>query len=209
MPKRRDEWLLGRLHAKRLVRAWAREVHGREIPEDAIRIDSAPHGAPVVGFAGPGTEELRSPGLSLSHRAGRVLGALGDEPRVDLGVDLELVEPRTEGFVREWFTDAEVRQVEAASPAGRDLLITVIWSTKEAVLKVLGLGLSVDTRGVEIRLDPQSEPWSPFCATCGPFPRIGTQGPFPAGTPVTGWWRREGDFVLVIAGGTPPLRRMD
>lgn len=131
---------------------------------------------------------------------------LSDDPHVVVGADLEVVEPRSEAFVREWFTRAEAGQVEAAPPAEQDLWTTVIWSAKEAVLKVLGLGLSVDTRGVEIRPDPPADPWSPFQAFCGPFPRIGDRGPFPAGTRVHGAWRRAGDLLLVIAGGTPPAR---
>jgi 4'-phosphopantetheinyl transferase len=139
----------------------------------------------------------------LSHREGRVLVALSDDPGAEVGVDLELVEPRSDGFVREWFTPAEVARVEDAPPSERDLLVTVIWSAKEAALKVLGLGLAVDTRGVEIRLEAPAEPWSPFVAACGPFPRIGSKGPYPAGTPVPGGWRREGAFVLTLAGGHP------
>jgi 4'-phosphopantetheinyl transferase len=118
-----------------------------------------------------------------------------------IGADLEKIEPRLPLFVEDYFTPYEQAQVAATAPAWRDTLITAIWSGKEAALKVVQLGLTVDTRGVECRIPPvttRPEGWVEFAIDWRPqyLPQ-----PFP---PMVGWWRVWGELVLTIGVSNNP-----
>jgi 4'-phosphopantetheinyl transferase len=77
-------------------------------------------------------------------------------PDVQLGCDLEVVEPHSQAFVRDYFT-AEERSLIAAHPETIEGLVSLIWSAKESALKVLRTGLRDDTRSVSVcALDPLS-----------------------------------------------------
>jgi 4'-phosphopantetheinyl transferase len=105
-----------------------------------------------------------------------------------LGCDLELVEPRTELFIRDYLTAREADGV-LAEPAGpaRDLSANLLWSAKESALKVLRTGLRRDTRSVEVaHLPGLSEGWREIAIT------VDEARAFP------GWWQRFGDFVLTV-----------
>lgn len=150
IPKRRRDWLLGRLAAKRLLRGelWRRE--GRWRPLSSFVVRPRPSGAPgafVVETPGQAPTELPW-SLSISHRGEQALSAVSSSTRVRVGADLERVEPRTSEFVRDFFTVPEQRLVERVFSEARDELVAAIWSSKEAVLKALELGLTVDTRRV-------------------------------------------------------------
>ena len=69
-----------------------------------------------------------------------------------------------------------------------DEAANLIWSAKEAALKVQQVGLRVDTRTVEVEITggQQVDGWSSMTVT-------GNDGPMP------GWWRRAGVFLLTIA----------
>jgi 4'-phosphopantetheinyl transferase len=157
--KRRREWLMGRLTAKSLVARVALEHAGVELPVPLIEIARAQSGAPLVRLSGTAPPGLPwAPGarlpmrVSVSHSHGTALcGALwfGDgrspatAPRI--GVDLEWIEPRSEGFVSDFLTEPERRYWAAAEGEGRHLRANLVWSAKEAVLKVIERGLTADT----------------------------------------------------------------
>jgi 4'-phosphopantetheinyl transferase len=157
--KRRREWLLGRVTAKALLAKKLRAHAGVDVPASSIEIARASSGAPVARLA-----EHAPPGLpwapgsrlpvrvSVSHSHGAALcgmlwlgeaADLATAPR--LGVDLEWIEPRTEGFVRDFLTGPEHRYWSEARGDERDFRANLVWSAKEAVLKVIERGLSVDT----------------------------------------------------------------
>ena len=71
---------------------------------------------------------------------------------LSVGCDLELVEPRSALFVRDYFTAAERERVAAAPAREHDELANLIWCAKESALKVLRTGLRRDTRSVEVEL---------------------------------------------------------
>ena len=75
----------------------------------------------------------------------------------------------------------------------RALAANLIWSAKEAALKVLRTGLRRSTLSVEVRLDagPPREGWSPLA--------VGLR----EGGELPGWWRRAGAFVLAVAADRP------
>jgi 4'-phosphopantetheinyl transferase len=185
--KRRTEYLLRRLVTKHAVAA----VTGRSTEPAAlaaIEVRNAPGGAPYVLVDGA------PPGLavSISDRAGWAVCLIGAGIH-DVGCDLELVEPRSPGFVRDFLTEAEQRYVAAQPPGdGRDAAANLLWSAKESALKVLRTGLRRDTRSVEVSVHPAGAGgWG------GLTVRSAEGGVFP------GWWRREGVFVLTVAAAAP------
>jgi 4'-phosphopantetheinyl transferase len=183
-PKRRTEYLLRRLAAKHAVAA----VTGRSSKPAAlagIEVPNAPSGAPYVLLDGapPGFD------VSVTDRAGWAVCVVGRQ----VGCDLELVEPRSPAFMRDFLTAAEQRFV-AARAAGdeRDAAANVIWSAKESALKLLRTGLRLDTRSVQVTVGaPGRDGW-------GPLSVRGAEGP-----PIAGWWRREGAFLLTVATTGP------
>ncbi len=191
--KRRTDFLLGRWTLKLAVT----RVLGW--PDDAAtlaRIEArpAPGGAPRLYLDG----QPAGYGVSLTDRAGGAV-CLVASPAVAVGCDLELVEPRSGAFVRDYLTEAECRLVTAAGPPGpaRDKAANLVWSAKESALKVLGTGLRRDTRSVEVTvadLWPPPHTWSPL--------QVAVAG----GAVFPGWWRQSGVFLVTVCwpGGGPP-----
>lgn len=196
LPKRRREWLLGRWTAKRLLQRSLDGYAGLSLHE--ISVIGDPDGAPCYWVDG----RRLSLSLSLAHRAGRAVAALSDTHTV--GVDVERVERRAPVLVEDFFTPSEAAAVHAAPEADRDRLVTLIWSAKEAALKVLREGLRMDTRKVEVSgltlpADPSS--WHPLHIRCV----------LPHAPRLAAWWRPDGDDVLTLAissetGAQPEIR---
>ena len=179
--KRRMDFLVARASAKRALAAWL----GRP-PAADLEVRHARTGAPRPYVAGRPLEDVA---LSLTDRAGWAVCVLASGV-AEVGCDLELVEPRSDAFVRDYFTVAER---DAVAVAGRDahaVLANLIWSAKESALKVLETGLRRDTRSVEIDLggavDPTPGGWRPLLATTR------------EGEALPGWWARCGVFLLTV-----------
>ncbi len=131
--------------------------------------------------------------IALTHRAGHAVCAVAPAG-ILLGCDLEVVEPRSDAFVADFFTPAERSLVAQAPPEDRPLLANLLWSAKESALKALREGLRRDTRSVEVSFPEGSEKgWSPFTADC-----TETFQTF------HGWWRRDGDLLLTVAAAPAP-----
>jgi len=193
--KRRNDFLLNRWALKVAV---ARVLGWPDGPGELARIEgrNAPGGAPLVYVDG----QPAACGVSLTDRAGCAvcLAAAGGTPgsAAALGCDVEIVEPRSDAFVRDYLTGPERRLVAGAGPA-RDKAANLLWSAKESALKVLGTGLRRDTRSVEVtvaELNPPELTWSPLEV------RTSEGAVFP------GWWRQSGAFLLTTCwpGGGPP-----
>jgi 4'-phosphopantetheinyl transferase len=205
--KRRRDWLLGRWTAKHLLQAYIEGRTGVRPPLNTRRVANDLYGAPYVagdwGLA-IGDRELiaqspiptpQSLNLSISHCDSYALCALSDAA-VQIGADIERVEPRPWQFVEDYFTEDEVMLVRHAPADQRDRLITAIWSAKEAALKALHLGLSVDTRSVIclVCMPEQADHWIGFDIVCDRR-LLGLSS-----TPVlTGWWRQMSSYVLTLA----------
>jgi 4'-phosphopantetheinyl transferase len=189
--KRRTDFLLGRWTLKLAV---AKVLGWPDDPAVLARIEgrTAPGGAPRLYVDG----QPAGRGVSLTDRAGCAVCLVADRA-VAVGCDVEIVEPRSDAFVRDYLTRAEQRLAGAAGPA-RDMAANLIWSAKESALKVLGTGLRRDTRSVEVavaELNPQERAWSAL--------RVSTA----EGEVFPGWWRRSGAFLVTACwpcGGPPP-----
>ncbi|MEV4701782.1 4'-phosphopantetheinyl transferase superfamily protein [Actinoplanes sp. NPDC049316] len=179
-PKRRTEYLLRRLAAKHAAAA----VTGRSAEPAAlagVQVLNAPDGAPYVLIDGVAAGF----DVSVADRAGWAVCVVGR----GVGCDLELVEPRSPAFVRDFLTGAEQRFA-----AGSDAAANLIWSAKESALKVLRTGLRRDTRSVEVTAGASgADGWGALTV------RV-TEG-----SPMTGWWRREGAFVFTVVTAEPDV----
>ncbi len=149
-------------------------------------IRNAADGAPEVWREGA----LAGTPISMTDRADWAVSVVATEP-VSLGCDLELVETRSDLFVRDYFTEAEQDWVIERRDE-HSLWANLTWSAKESALKVLREGLRRDTRSVEVTFgDIEVEGWFSFdVADVG-------GGHFP------GWWQQFGDFVLTVCADAP------
>ena len=102
---------------------------------------------------------------------------------------MELIEPRSPEFVETWFTRSESERVMRAAPHCLDSLVTMIWSAKEATLKALRTGLSIDTRRVEVLEGGNGS----FHGWNSARTRVTDGGEFDC------LWQLDGRFVLTVA----------
>ena len=179
-PKRRADWRLGRWTAKAALAAW--------LDADPARIEvlAADDGAPEAWLDG----EPAPVAISLSHRADRALAAVVASPCV-VGCDLELLEPRSAAFVREWL-----------APEERGIEPNLAWTAKEAAAKVRRDGLRLDVRAAVTSLPASTvvDGWRPLAVH---WTREGLL--------THGWWRADDRYVMTV-GSTllaPPPRRLD
>jgi 4'-phosphopantetheinyl transferase len=145
VPKRRQDWRLGRWTAKRAIQSWLLEMEARKIGEAQIEVVAAADGAPEVLLDG----QPAALALSISHSAGFALTAVGMRG-FRIGCDVEGVDERSDAFIDDMFTAAEALRVRTAPAAVRPLVATMVWSAKESALKALRQGLRLDTRAVEV-----------------------------------------------------------
>jgi phosphopantetheinyl transferase (holo-ACP synthase) len=138
------------------VSAIEQRFGSRPDPRD-VEILREPSGAPFARVSSDPSGQCPWPvgtrvpvSLSNSHSHAHALCALtwiaeAREDAVAVGVDLERVEPRSEGFMRDFLTAPERAFCAAGGVADRDRRANLVWSAKEAVLKVLERGLTADT----------------------------------------------------------------
>jgi 4'-phosphopantetheinyl transferase len=181
-PKRRADWRLGRWTAKLAV------ASVMESPRTlaGIEIRAAPSGAPEVFYDG----QPLPLAISISHRAGVACCAVA-QPAVALGCDLELIEPRSDAFVADYFTDTERALIAQAVPPRQPELIALLWSAKESALKALHVGLRADTRSVTVKLVGATKLSMAH-----------------AGGEFRGWWQSDGTLIRTLAAArdVPSLR---
>ena len=189
--KRRTEFLLRRFVAKHAIAS----VTGRQTDSATlagIEVRNAPSGAPFVCVDGVPIEV----GVSISDRAGWAICVTSPMEPLAVGCDLELVEPRSPGFVDDFLTTTEQRLVGlCVAGEERDAVVNLIWSAKESALKVLGTGLRRDTRTLDVTpAPPRGDGWGTLAIRAV------------EGTVFPGWWRREGRFLVTIAtrAAAPP-----
>jgi 4'-phosphopantetheinyl transferase len=193
--KRRQDWLLGRWTAKKLIQAAAKKSGTKSPANTEISILSAKDGAPEVWITEQDSSNRGEFTLSISHSNGVALCAAACGTAHLLGADIELILPRAEGFAADYFSEIEQRTVRESPRQHRACLVTAIWSGKEAALKAVRQGLRLDTRAVSCifyRPIELSEVWQPF--------RVQWRDPsYPR---QQGWWRIWGDYVLTIVVGS-------
>ncbi len=182
--KRREEARLARYTAKATV-ARARGLPLDPVSLASVTVRNAHDGAPEVWIDGAGADAV----IAMTDRADWAVAAVLDGAD-RIGCDLELVEPRSPAFVRDWFTEPEQRRVAAADDPA--LAANLVWSAKESALKVLRTGLRRPTRTVEVEFDDApGGGWQPLVVHDAHGPSM------------PGWWVRHDEFVLTVAAAVP------
>ncbi|MGD9544744.1 MAG: 4'-phosphopantetheinyl transferase superfamily protein [Methylocystis sp.] len=135
-PQRQRQWLHGRVAAKDAVRLWA--ARGRQDGMShpaAFDICADERGCPFVEAS---QHIPTAPSLSIAHCEDRAIAVAHE---LDVGVDIERIVAR-EARVVEAFASPQEREMIANFPSSeRDTWITRLWCAKEAVGKLLGVGL--------------------------------------------------------------------
>ncbi len=184
VPKRRNDWLLGRWTAKGAIMACQEKAYP---VISSLEIRAAQDGAPEPYYQGAPAPVS----ISLSHSKDRALCAVALEGG-NIGCDLEWIEARETNFAEDYFTQEEISFVLQGT-VGRETAETLIWSAKETVLKILRRGLTRDTRSVLIRPDltEPGDSWNKWTGQCLESSRL-----------FHGWWRAAEGFIYTIASDT-------
>lgn len=196
VPKRRSDWRLGRWTAKLAVASFYQLPADPEVLA-AIELRSADSGAPVLFHNG----EMSNVAISLSHSYGTAFFTIAPPGR-KIGCDLEKIEPRSAAFIEDYCTESELHLIDAIAPGDRPLLVNLMWSAKESVLKLLGVGLRGDTRSISVLIDTRSlglgiEQWLVFQARCS------------SAQIFHGLWRSSNCFVRTVAAEKPISRAVE
>jgi phosphopantetheinyl transferase len=130
--RKRRGWLLGRIAIKDAVRQhlWARGDGPLWPVEIGVANDAS--GRPVL--VGPRAGALR---VSVAHKDDVAVAIVGDG--VDVGIDIEAIAARTDGFIETAFVASELALGDGRD---RDDWLTRLWCAKEAVAKARGTGIS-------------------------------------------------------------------
>jgi 4'-phosphopantetheinyl transferase len=196
VPKRRSDWRLGRWTAKLAL------VSFYQLPADpevlaAIEVRAADSGAPVLFHRG----EKSSLAISLSHSCGTAFVTIAP-PGKSFGCDLERIEPRSTAFIEDYCTESEMHLISTVAPEDQALLVNLIWSAKESVLKLLGIGLRGDTRSISISIDTRSLPMAAEQWLCFKARSTSAETFF-------GFWRSSNLFVRTVAAEKPITRAVE
>ncbi len=135
-PRRRRQWLAGRVAAKDAVLNWLRRQSGLcGIFPQELTIGNDAAGMPIVI---PHVSNSVPPGLciSLSHKDNIAAAIVAAAP---VGIDIERIEPRTPGFADLAFTAAERALLGTEDEATG---LTRLWVAKEVAAKRAGTGLA-------------------------------------------------------------------
>jgi acyl transferase domain-containing protein/phosphopantetheinyl transferase (holo-ACP synthase) len=147
---RRREWLLGRIVAKDAVRELALKISGNQLCAADIEIYSDGYGKPFIAEFYSGDTDL-SMHISITHKNGTAIAIASEAmDSVGIGVDLEVANTREQGFEDLVLNEDERKRFATALSGNRDLVLTKIWSAKEAASKALGNGLSGNPKSLEI-----------------------------------------------------------
>lgn len=99
---------------------------------------TAEHGKPFISDAGADTNETH---FNISHCKAAIACVTDND---EVGIDVECTGRYKERLARYCMSDEELRQIkEAADP---DALFTMLWTRKEALLKLTGEGITDDMK---------------------------------------------------------------
>jgi phosphopantetheinyl transferase len=128
----RRAWLLGRIAIKDAVRL-SRGLGAQPIFPVEIEVKIDPQGRAIVDGAH----------VSVSHKDDVAVAISGSQP---VGIDIETIAPRTDGFIRISFADGELA---LGAHREKDEWMTRLWTAKEAVAKMRGTGMT-DPRALPV-----------------------------------------------------------
>ncbi len=158
---RKVDWIVGRVAAKRAVRAYLLGRYAIDVPFSAIGIISRPLRKPTVvirGRSGGDPSFWQRAGvemdLSLSHSDGVAVAAASFIAETGLiGVDLERSRAFSRDFLEEFLTPVELLMLDGYPESDRGLVSTILWCAKESYLKAIGSGLCRHPKTVDVTLE--------------------------------------------------------
>lgn len=124
--------------------------HVTGVDPAGLHFTEGPHGKPRLAHPG-------APHFNMSHSAGwALIGVCASHP---IGVDIELIVPMDDADVlaRRNFTATEYAAFAGTPPAQRLEAFFRCWTRKEACLKALGSGLSIEPAEFEAGLGRQPQ----------------------------------------------------
>ena len=128
LPKRKTEWLGGRLALKRVVsKATLVSIQAIEI------LPHAENGKPQLLIGG---KRSMLP-FSITHSNGYAVAAIAPQAQY-IGIDLEKIAPRINAWKTDFFHPTELT-------GEGDEFLTTLWTQKEAIVKLLGTGLAINS----------------------------------------------------------------
>ena len=198
--KRRDDRRLGRWTEQL---ALAETLSAPRSDLASLEIRPAPGGAPQAYLR----NALLPLAISISHRDGRAVCAVSETGNA-IGCDLELVEPRTDAFIADYFTDSEQALMNSLLADQRFAAVAILWSAKESALKALGEGLRMTTHSVivaqhsldtiaalDLTASPHLDDWRPLTVVAAT-----------TGRTFTGAWQQHENVVRTFVIGSWPMR---
>jgi 4'-phosphopantetheinyl transferase len=163
-----------------------------------LRIAAGPQGKPYLPYY---------PELRFNAAGSGGVGLVATTISLELGVDLELDEPRLQGLdvARRFFAVREVEALEALPPTERPAAFLRCWTRKEAYLKALGIGLHADLNSFEVSLAP-NEPaelrWSAAPAECERWTLVDCSALIGGINSAVCFERRNGVQIRMVGAGT-------
>lgn len=138
-----------------VAHATTRRILGRYVDSDPadLAFEYGPHGKPMLAAAPAPLH------FNLSHSDRRALLAVSRGHEV--GVDLESLQRRFDPtrLAERFFTPPEVAELRAQPPAQRPAAFLRAWTRKEALVKAMGLGITVNVRRLRVSLDADCPAW--------------------------------------------------
>ena len=129
--KRAKEWLAGRYAVKKLASDFF------TFSMKSMQVRNARNGMPILQVEGGNHLTI-----SISHSGDYAAAAIALADNL-IGIDVEKVEERPESWAKEFFTEKELI---VNTPA----FLTELWAKKEAILKLLQIGLVLPAKDIEI-----------------------------------------------------------
>jgi len=193
-PKRRREWLSGRVAAKDAVRHHLLATRGITLFPADIEITPDQHGRPQP--RGAVLERLGvALSVSIAHTDG-VAMAIAAEPARGIGIDVERIDRRRGEFERAAFTPDELRLLgpDDGGTARRERGLR-LWCAKEAVAKAIGRGLM----GSPLNLEAQDADQALGRVGLRSAGSLARELPHLAGVAVVAYVDRQGDLIVATA----------
>ncbi len=153
----RDRFICGR-YAMRCILGDCLGIGG-----DAVAIVYGPNGKPRLK---PGSSGGTHIGFNMAHSEHLALLAIGGVH--DIGIDIEILRAPKDirTFAKSVFSEQENTQFQALASESLVPAFFTCWTQKEAVLKALGTGLTLDANSIHVGLDGADKKIVPP-ANCG------------------------------------------
>jgi phosphopantetheinyl transferase len=144
-PKQQRQFLVGHMALKDAVRDFLATEGANMLYPIEVFCTHDEHGQPIVYGERQTAKLLEGLFVTLANKDDKALAMVGRKP---VGIDLEKIEVRTDGFIKSTFTDGE-RKLLGTNPTAE--LTTRFWVAKEAYAKMTGKGLQNKPKQYEVQ----------------------------------------------------------